>query len=131
MAKYNKPTSGLDLPPPVSDSPEPIKVDTEEVVSIAALASRGRDALVDQLRKHMVNSAPKEYTPPGLTDRQAARLKEEMDAGRRASERSAAQSALARQPKPDPTVGYTVPVYRPADHVPNFDSKDPGSRILK
>ncbi len=111
---------------------KPIEIEPE-FVSIAGLASQGRDALVDQLRKHMVNSAPKEYEPPKPTERQWSQTEREMEAGRRASERAAAQAAMHSQPKPEASDGYTVPAYRPNDHVPNFDSKldtERGHKVL-
>lgn len=117
--------------PTVAQSPEPIKLEQDEFVSIAGLASQGREALVAKLRDHMEKSAPKEYVPPALTERQMTRTQMEMEAGRRASERHAAQAAHRPQPKPEASDGYTAPVFRPAGHVPNFDSKDPGAQTLK
>ncbi len=102
----------------------------QEFVSIAALASKGRDALVDAMRTH-INRPEPEYVPPQPTERQRTRTEMEMDRGRKTSERHAASALAALQPKPDPSDGYTVPVFRPGDHVPNFDSKDPGARTLK
>lgn len=102
-----------------------------EFVSIAGLASQGRDALVEKLREHMVKSAPKEYVPPAPTERQMTQTQREMEAGRKAVARAADQQAFRPQPKREASDGYTVPAFRPADHVPNFDSKDPAARILK
>lgn len=116
--------------PPVSESSEPIEI-KEEFVSIAGLASQGRDALVEKLREHMVKSAPKEYVPPERTERQMSQTEREMEAGRKAVARAAAQQAARPQPQREASDGYTVPAFRPADHVPNFDSKDPAARTLK
>ncbi len=131
--------------PPLSLKKEPLVVEAVEVpvvedkpveiepefVSIAGLASQGRDALVDKLREHMAKSAPKEYVPPAPTARQMSQTEREMAAGRAAQAKHAARDAVRPQAKPDASEGYTVPAFRPGDHVPGFDSKDPGAQTLK
>ncbi len=115
--------------PVVEDKP----IDIEpEFVSIAGLASQGRDKLLDAMRAHQEKTkAAQEYVPPPQTARQLSQTEREMAAGRKASARHAEQAAYRPQPKPEASDGYTVPSYRPGDHVPNFDSKDPGARTLK
>ncbi len=130
MSKYKappvKPYTPVEEPPVV----EMVALEEKEFVSIAALASQGRDALLAAHRAHMANK-PAEYVAPEPTERQKTRTELEMEAGRKASERHRLSALAALQPKPDPSDNYTVPVFRPADHVPNFDSKDPGARTLK
>lgn len=91
-----------------------------EPVPIADVAARGYDALHEAFRKHNENNKPKEYVPPPRTDRQMAALQEELEAGRRTQQRAEAQQAASR---PAPTdlnkEGFTTPVYRPNDVVPD------------
>lgn len=100
--------------------------DTVEPVPLADVAARGYEALHEAFRKHnemMANK--KEYVPPPRTDRQMSLLEEELEAGRKAGERARqqqeasaaarAREAAAQQLKE----GFTTPVYRPDDVVPN------------
>jgi hypothetical protein len=54
--------------------------------------------------------------PPAPTARQLAQIEAEKEAGRRASERHAAQAAHRPAPVPDPSEN-TVAVFRPSDYV--------------
>jgi hypothetical protein len=93
--------------------------------SITDVVSKGYDALHEQFRLHAERNKPKEYVPPPRTARQMSQLEEELEAGRRAVERAQRQqqaaqearaaAALAEQAKE----GFTTPVYRPGDAVPN------------
>jgi hypothetical protein len=114
--------------PPAEDKPIEIE---PEFVSIAGLASKGREALLDQLRQHMEKGKQEEYVPPQPTARQLTQTQLEMEAGRRASERAAAQAAMYKKMEKDKSEGYTTPVFRPADHVPGFDAADPRAQTLK
>ncbi len=94
--------------------PAPPPVDIREV------AARGYDALQEQFKRHAEASKKKEYVPPPRTARQMEALQEELEAGRRVSERAAAQAAAAKPPKVDASKeGFINPVYRPNDVVPD------------
>lgn len=90
-----------------------------EQVSIIGLAAQGRDVLLEQLRQHAERNKPKEYVPPPRTERQMSALEEELAAGARAVQRNAAQQAARLPPPQDPKEGFTTPVYRPNDMVPD------------
>ncbi len=104
---------------------EPAK---EEIVSIRQVSSMGREALHDAIRAHRnrAEDQGKVTVVPPLSDRTLREMKQ----GRDVSERHAAKMEAMKQ-VPASKDGYTVPVYRPADHVPGFDSKDLGARNLK
>jgi hypothetical protein len=96
------------------DKPPP-----EAPVNIVEVAARGYDALQEAFAKHNAIK-PKAYVPPPRTERQMAALQEELDAGRKAGERAAAQQASRPQPKSDQTKdGFTTPAYRPNNLVPD------------
>lgn len=92
---------------------------SEEPVSIIGLAAQGREVLLDGLRKHAEQSKPKEYIPPPRTPRQMEALQEELEAGRRAQQRAQDQLAARPAPERDPNEGFTNPVHRPGDVVPD------------
>lgn len=92
----------------------------EEPVSLIGLAAQGRDVLLNALRKHAEEAKPVEYVPPPRTARQMTQLEEELEAGRRAQARAEAQQASRPPPAPEPgKEGFSTPVYRPGDVVPN------------
>ncbi len=132
-----KPTLGLakameDTPDVshVKEKPHPHVEPEDNFVSIGSIASKGRDALMEQLRAHAAARQQKEEKPaviPPLSERTLR----EMEGGRLAVARHEERAKLHRTPKPDAGDGYMAPVYRPVDHVPNFDSKDPGARTIK
>lgn len=96
-----------DAPPP----PEP--------VHIAEVAARGYDALQEAFAKHNAIK-PKEYVPPPRTERQMTALEEELAAGARAVARAKAQQEASRPAPVDMNKeGFTTPVYRPGDVVPD------------
>lgn len=96
-----------------------VTIDPQEFVSIAGLAAQGREALLDALRKHAEKPKPV-YTPPAMTERQLSLREEELEAGRRAVARHAAQQAARPQPVEDRVKeGFTTPVYRPGDVRPD------------
>lgn len=119
----------LTINEPVVD--EPIQIAKDEFVSIAGLASAGREKLLDALRAHAEKTKVEEYVPPAPTERQQTQTQLEQEAGRRAVERHAAQAANRPQPKPDPGDGYSTPAFRPNDHVPGMMSGDLGARNIK
>lgn len=69
---------------------------------------------------------PVEQAPPAPSPRQAERTNAELEAGRRRVAYAAEQASNRPRVVRDKTEGSTTPVYRPGDHVPNLDSKDPG-----
>lgn len=71
------------------------------------------------------NQQPAEYTPPKPTERQQARIDEEIAAGRRRLAHFEAQEKLRVQPPPDPNEPKNVQVFRPGNSVPGINSKDP------
>lgn len=90
-----------------------------EATSIMEVASRGYDALQEAFAKHNAKK-PKEYVPPPRTERQMSALQEELEAGRRRVAQNEEQLASRTQPKPEPAKeGFTTPVYRPGDMVPD------------
>jgi len=92
----------------------------KEDVPLVDIAARGYDALHEAFRKHNEQNKPKEYVPPARTPRQMQALQEELEAGRKAQER--AQEQLDARPQaapPSPNEGFTTPVYRPGDVVPD------------
>lgn len=108
--KQDETTKGEDKPP-----------EEEKFVTIAEAASRGRDGLREALakRQKQIADEPK-YTPPPRTERQMSALEAEMDAGRRANARHAAQQAARPAPPADKTEGSVTPVKVDGTHVPKF-----------
>lgn len=90
-----------------------------EPISIIGLAAQGMDALHDAIRQHNEQSAVKEYIPPPRTERQMSQLEAELEAGRRAQQKAEAQQAARPVPPRDPNEGFTNPVHRPNDMVPD------------
>jgi hypothetical protein len=73
------------------------------------------------------------YVAPPPTERQQTKIDEEMAAGQRRVAHFAAIEKARVQLAPDPNEPLNTPVYRPADFVPDINSKDPaiGSQNLK
>lgn len=91
-------------------------------VAISEVAARGYDALNEQFRLHneRTKAAHREYVPPPRTERQMSALEEELEAGRKVQQRAEAQKAASQPVKPDGgKEGFTTPVYRPNDVVPD------------
>jgi hypothetical protein len=98
-----------------ADAPPP-----QEAVPLADVAARGYDALHEAFRRHNENNKPKEYVPPPRTARQMSVLEEELEAGRRTQQKAQAQQDASRPVPPDGNKeGFTTPVYRPGDVVPD------------
>ncbi len=68
---------------------EPIKLGEDEFISIAGLASAGREKLLDALRAHAERTKIVDYVPPQPTERQMTQTQLEQEAGRRAIARHA------------------------------------------
>jgi len=99
--------------PSVQDAPP----DERNILGIAA---KGRDHLLEQFRAmNEERSKRKPYEPPARTQRQMDTLNEELEAGRRAQQRAEAQQASRPIEKPPVNEGFTTPVYRPGDVVPD------------
>lgn len=87
--------------------------------TLIEVAAQGMDALHQaiQLRSQEM---PPPYVPPARTERQMAQLQEELDAGRRTQQRAEAQQASRPVEKADVgKEGFTTPVYRPDNMVPD------------
>lgn len=98
----------------MEDVPEQEKFDHPPASSLEELHERIRAARVP----------PPAYVPPPPTERQQVQINAEMAAGRRASERAAAQMAARPVRQSDPTEGTNTPVHRPG----NVDEYRPGFR---
>lgn len=93
---------------------------SKEPVSIIGLAAQGREVLLEQLRQHAERNKPKEYIPPPRTARQMEQLEAELEAGRKSQARAQAQQASRPVEKTDMgKEGFTTPVYRPDNMVPD------------
>jgi hypothetical protein len=104
----------------VARDQEAAEAKAQEPVSIIGLAAQGREVLLDQLRQHAERTKPKEYVPPPRTARQMSQLEEELEAGRRSQARAQAQYDARPVEKADLNKeGFTSPVYRPNDMVPD------------
>ena len=91
-------------------------------VPIVDVAARGYDALHEQFRQHNAKQAKKkEYVPPPRTANQMSRLQEELEAGARRVADAEARQAAAKPvvPVDGNKEGFTTPVYRPNDVVPD------------
>jgi hypothetical protein len=95
--------------------------ETPRSVSLSE-AAKGYDALHDAMREHAAKTAAnrKVYTPPPRTPNQMSRLQEELEAGAKRVAAAEAQKAASRPIRPDGNKeGFTTPVYRPNDVVPD------------
>jgi hypothetical protein len=110
-AEHDRPA--IDLP----DDPPVLKAEVSDAPDMVAEEPSGRiePGTLEELHARIrAARAPKpEYTPPPPTPRQQAQINAEMEAGRRASERAAAQQANRPLPVKDPTEGSTSSVHRP------------------
>lgn len=95
-----------------------------EPPTLIEVAAQGMDALHEALRQHGNRPVP-EYVPPPRTSRQMEVLNEELEAGRRAGLRAQEQDRVAKEARARAAAedrakeGFTTPVYRPNDVVPN------------
>lgn len=91
----------------------------EEPISIIGLAAQGHKQLHDAILAHRNKPKP-EYIPPPRTERQMSALAEELEAGRRAQQRAEEQQrSRPVEPTDASKEGFTTPVYRPGDMVPD------------
>lgn len=87
-------------------------------------AAGGIDSLHEAMRRAS-EVKPIEYIPPPRTERQMTALEQELEAGRKAVERNKAQQAISQEARARAAAeerakeGFTTPVHRPADAVPN------------
>lgn len=85
---------------------------------LASIASQGMEYLHRKMREHAAKPKPV-YVPPPITEGMAIRIREEQEAGARAVAKHAAQQSARPQPVKDQRDGFTNPVYRPDDVVPD------------
>lgn len=87
--------------------------------TLIEVAAQGMDALHQAIQLRSQEKAP-EYVPPPRTERQMTALQEELEAGRRTQQRAEAQQASRPVEKTDVgKEGFTTPVYRPDNMVPD------------
>lgn len=92
----------------------------EEEPNILGLAAQGMDVLHEAIRKHSNQPTHPDYVPPARTPRQMTALQEELEAGRQAQQRAQAQQDSRPPPTEDRVKeGFTTPVYRPDNLVPD------------
>lgn len=91
----------------------------EDRPTLIGLAAQGREALLEGLRQHAENNKPVEYVPPPRTARQMTQLEAELNAGRASQQRAEAQQVNRPVQPKDPNEGFTTPVHRPGDVVPD------------
>lgn len=116
-------------------NPPSTGADTGEklAVTLASIASQGRDALMEELRRHeaRTKAALEARVPPPLTDRQKEKIAAQQEAGRRALEKHAERQRLQR--------GFGVPqasdakadkVQVDAGKVPGFAQGYNGARDI-
>lgn len=103
----------------MQETAQPVPVNSpEEEEPMVSVMAKGLDYLHQKMREHANRPKPV-YVPPPMTDGMRARIEEEQAAGRRAVEKHAAQQASRPVPVRDPSEGFTTPVYRPGDVVPD------------
>jgi sRNA-binding protein len=76
-------------------------------------------------RKKLKEEQEKTHVPAQRTERQQQTLDAEIAAGRRRLAHFEAQEKARQQIPPDPNDPKPTPVFRPKDHVPDINSKDP------
>lgn len=103
----------------INSQQEKVQAEMQEPVSIIGLAAQGREVLLEQLRQHADRTKPKEHIPPPRTERQMSQLEAELNAGRAAQQRHAEQVASRPVPVKDVSEGFTTPVHRPGNLVPD------------
>lgn len=91
----------------------------DEPISIIGLAAKGHNELHDAIRSQRDKPKPT-YIPPARTERQMSQLQEELEAGRRTQQRAEEQQRSRPIEKADGNKeGFTTPVHRPNDMVPD------------
>lgn len=92
--------------------------------TLIEVAAQGMDALHEAIKANS-NRPTQEYIPPPRTARQMSALEEELEAGRRANARAQRESDIAAEWRAKAAAedrakeGFTTPVHRPNDVVPN------------
>ena len=119
---------------PTIKAPKKLKVDPVIDIAPEMVQIRKRDLDWKEFSDKVLaaRNVPKpEVVPPTQTPRQMTQTQLEMEAGRKRSEAAAEQYAKLKPVVRDGSEGSTTQVFRPRDHVPNMDSKDPLIRTLK
>jgi hypothetical protein len=89
-------------------------------LTIGELALQGHEAIEEAMRKHNAQPPLPPYIPPPRTPRQMTALEQELEAGRRAQQRAEEQQRSRPVEAPDMNKeGFTTPVYRPDNMVPD------------
>lgn len=100
------------------------QIEDESRPTMIEAAAGGIDSLHEAMRRAS-EVKPIEYIPPPRTERQMTALEQELEAGRKAVERNKAQQAISQAARARAAAeerakeGFTTPVHRPADAVPN------------
>jgi hypothetical protein len=87
--------------------------------------AQGYEGLEAQMKRQAEAAKPREYVPPPRTARQMSALEEELEAGRKTQQRAQAQLEEAQRLRAAHAAaeaakeGFTTPVYRPNDLVPD------------
>ena len=95
-----------------------------EEIPLVSVAAQGMDALHAAIQARS-NRPAEPYIPPPRTARQMTQLQAELEAGARAQKRAQAQQDLANEARARAAAeeaaknGFTTPVYRPNDVVPD------------
>ncbi len=132
-------SSQSDAIPTAAEAPksEPAKVETGLVATGLAglrfpeftnkMSPEEKAAVLDLQKKHFTEMVMAARTPPPkppvvqpVAPLIQQRTSAEMAAGQRANAFHAAQQANRPAPRRDPREGGTVPVFRPADYIPNM-----------
>jgi hypothetical protein len=92
--------------------------EADERPTLIGLAAQGMDALHDAIRANSQTPVA-DYIPPPRTERQMTQLEQELEAGRRAQQKAQAQQDARPVPVKDVSEGFTNPVHRPGDMVPD------------
>lgn len=132
-AKPKLPDKPIDIPddhPALASEPDP-RIDAEaraiaeaEARSVQVRRPGTREEIEQQIQAARAKPT-QEYTPPKPTERQAAKIAEEIAAGQRRLAYFQEQERRRQQIAPDPNDPPNVKVFRPADHVPDINSLDP------
>lgn len=108
------------------------QAETDARPTLIEAAAGGMDALHAAIQANS-NRPVADYVPPPRTERQMTQLQAELEAGRKAQQRAEAQNQLAQEARARQSAeetaakeGFTTPVYRPDNMVPDPMTGKPG-----
>jgi hypothetical protein len=107
------------------------QVEADARPTVIEAAAGGIDALHAAIMANSQRPVP-EYVPPPRTTRQMTQLEQELEAGRRTQLRAKEQQQLAQEARARASAaeaakeGFTTPVYRPNNMVPDPMTGKPG-----